>query len=92
MATSFTGSETIAVASGPSGGTLGGTLVASATSGVATFGSLTLNKVGSYALAVTSGTLTAATSNSISVTPSVATQLLITTQPPTTVAWAARSA
>ena len=51
VATSFTGSETIAIASGPSGGTLSGTLAASATGGVATFSGLTLNKAGGYALA-----------------------------------------
>ena len=86
MVAGFTGSETVALASGPTGGTLGGTLIVSATNGVATFSGLTLNKVGSgYTLAVSSGTLTSATSSPISVTPGAATQLLVTTQPAATV-------
>ena len=56
--------------SNPGGSTLGGTLTVSATSGVAAFSGVNLNKAGSgYTLAVTSGTLTAATSSAISVTP-----------------------
>ena len=86
VATGFTGSETVALASNPGSSTLGGTLTVSAASGIATFSGLTLNKVGSeYTLAVTSGTLTSATSGAISVTPGTATQLLITTQPASTV-------
>ena len=85
VATSFTGSETLALASGPGGGTLGGALTVSANSGIATFSSLNLNKVGSYTLGVGSGTLASATTSSISVTPGTATQLLITAQPPSTV-------
>ena len=87
VATGFTGSETVAIANNAGGSTLGGTVTVSATNGVASFSGLTLNKVGSgYTLAVTSGTLTAATSSAISVTPGTATQLLITAQPPATVA------
>ena len=86
VATGFTGSETVALASNPGSSTLGGTLTVSATSGVASFSGLTLNKVGSgYTLAVTSGILTSTTSSAISVTPGTATQLLITTQPASTV-------
>ena len=86
VATSFTGSETVALASNPGSSTLGGTLTVTAANGVATYSGLTLNKVGSsYTLAVTSGTLTAATSSAISVAAGTATQLLITTQPPSTV-------
>ena len=45
---------------------------------------LALNKADSgYTLLVTSGTLTSATSNTVSVTPGTATQLLITNQPAT---------
>ena len=52
LATGFTGSETVALASNPGSSTLGGTLTVSATSGVASFSGLTLNKVGSgYTLA-----------------------------------------
>ena len=86
LATSFTGSETIALAANPGSSTLGGTLTVSATNGIATFTGLTLNKLGNgYTLAVTSSGLTSATSASISVTSGTATQLLITTEPPGTV-------
>ncbi len=83
---SFAGSETVALANGPTGGTLGGTLTVNAMSGVATFAGLTLNKAGGgYTLAVTSAVLASAASSSISVAPGTATQLLITRQPPATV-------
>jgi hypothetical protein len=53
-----------------------------AVAGVATFSGLALNAlVGSYTLTFTDGSLTSATSNSISVTVGTATQLVITTQP-----------
>ncbi len=82
VVTSFTGNVTVALDNNPGSSSLGGTLTVSATSGVATFSGLTLNKVGSgYTLAATSDTLTSATSNAISVTPGTATQLVITTQP-----------
>ena len=86
VATGFSGSETVSLASGPVGGTLGGIVAISASSGIAIFSGLTLNKVGGgYTLGATSGTLAAATSNAISVTPGAATQLLITSEPPATV-------
>ena len=72
------------MASSLGGGTLGGTLTVTAASGIAAFLGLNLNKVGSYTLAVSGGTLASATTNAISVTPGEATQLLITTQPPAT--------
>ena len=75
VATGFTGSETVSLASNPVGGTLGGAVTLSATSGIATFSGLNLNKVGGYTLGVTSGTLASVTSNSISVTPGATTQL-----------------
>src|SRR6185312_15205485 len=63
VASSFDGSQTVTVASGP-GGTLGGTLTLSATSGLASFSGLNLKLAGSgYVLAVSSGTLAAATTS-----------------------------
>jgi hypothetical protein len=53
---------TIAIASGPSGGALSGTLAVNAVNGVATFSGLKLNKAGTYTLKVIDGVLTAATS------------------------------
>ncbi len=85
VATGFAGSETVSLASSSGGGTLGGTVTISASSGIATFSGLSLNKVGSYTLGVTSGTLASASSSSISVTPGATTQLLITSQPQVTV-------
>jgi hypothetical protein len=52
--TSYTGSVTVALVDlGGTGATLGGTLTATATKGVATFSGLTLDKTGSYLLQVT---------------------------------------
>ena len=68
VTTSFTGSETVALASNPGGSTLGGTLTVSAVNGVATFSGLTLNNAGDgYTLQVTSGTLTSAVTNDFTV-------------------------
>ncbi len=86
VATGFNGSETVALASNPGSSTLGGTLTISAVRGVATFSNLTLNLVDSgYTLAVSSSTLSSVSSSAISVMPGAATQLLIATQPPSTV-------
>jgi hypothetical protein len=87
VATSFTGSVTIALANNPGGSTLGGTLTVTALHGIATFSGLTLNKVGSgYTLKSSSGGLAAATTSGISVAPAAASQLVITTEPPSSVA------
>jgi hypothetical protein len=67
---SFTGPLTIAISSGPSGGSLGGTTTVHAVAGVATFTDLVLNTAGSgYILNATGSSLAAATSNSFTVTP-----------------------
>ena len=61
----------VALDNNPTGAKLGGTLSVNASSGVATFSGLTLNKVGTgYTLQLTSGTLTAAATNAIAVTKS----------------------
>jgi uncharacterized delta-60 repeat protein len=76
----------IALASSPVGATLGGTLSATASNGVATFSGLTLIEAASgYTLAVSSGVLSSSTSSAITVTPGVATQVVITEQPPSSV-------
>ena len=68
MATDFNGSESVALGSNPGNSTLGGTLAASATDGIAVFANLNLNKAASgYALTVASGLLTPATSTAIAV-------------------------
>ena len=78
---------TLALAANPGGSTLGGTLTVNAVNGVATFSTLTLNKVGiGYTLSASSPTLTGATSTAFNITPNVPAQLVFQTQPSTTVA------
>ena len=86
VATGFTGSVTVALGNNPGGSTLGGTLTAKVSAGVASFSGLTLNKVGTgYTLKASSGSLTAATTSGIAVTPAAATHLVVTTEPPSSV-------
>jgi streptogramin lyase len=83
---SFDGTVTVALANNPGGATLGGTLTATASNGVATFFGLSLNKAASgYTLQLSASGLVAATTNAISVTPAAASQVVITAEPPTSV-------
>ena len=59
---------TLALASGPNGGTLTGTQTLTASNGVAAFSGLTLNLPGTYTLVATAGTLTPVTSMSFTLT------------------------
>ncbi len=69
VVTTASGSVSVAFASNPTGAKLGGTLTVTASSGVASFTNLTINKTGSgYTLQVSSSGLTSATSNPIKVT------------------------
>jgi streptogramin lyase len=82
---SFDGSVTVALENNPGEATLGGTLTATASGGVATFSDLTLTTAASgYTLAVSSSGVSSATTNAITVTPAAATQLVIQSQPPAT--------
>lgn len=65
--TGFSGPVTISLASNPAGGVLSGTLTVNASSGVATFDDLSIDRAGTYSLQATSGSLTQATSSSFSV-------------------------
>jgi Domain of unknown function (DUF4214) len=77
---SFTGSATLALASNPTGATLGGTLTIPLVTGFANFSQLTIDTVGSgYAFVVSGANLTTATSASFSVTSK---KLVVTTPPP----------
>jgi hypothetical protein len=59
VATGFTGNVTLAIGSNPGGGTLGGTTAVAAVAGVASFGTLRIDKVGvGYTLVAGSGGLT----------------------------------
>ena len=70
VAVSFSGVVTVALANNPGGSTLGGTLTATASNGVAVFSGLTLNKAaGGYQLSATSSSLSSATSSAILVAP-----------------------
>jgi hypothetical protein len=62
----FTGNVTISKATGP--GALSGTLTVAAAGGIATFNAAQLDTAGSYTLSAASGSLTAATSNSFTIT------------------------
>jgi hypothetical protein len=79
------GSISIAIASGPAGGTLGGQTTASASGGAATFSSLILNRAGSYRLQASGGGLPPVTIGPIVVMPAAPTRLLVTTPAPSTV-------
>ncbi|MBE7454167.1 MAG: hypothetical protein HS111_36560 [Kofleriaceae bacterium] len=76
-ATRFTGTVTVARASGPVT-PLGGTTAVAAVGGVATFSNLSLELVGSYTLGASSGGLTPATSATFDVTPAAAAALFFT--------------
>ncbi len=68
-ATGSTGPVTIAIGANPSGGTLSGTTTVNAVSGVAIFGSLSIDRNGAgYTLGATAAGLSAATSTSFSIT------------------------
>ena len=71
VVTTASGTVSVAFASNPTGATLGGTTSVTASSGVASFTNLTINKTGSgYTLRVSSTGLTSATSHPIKVTRS----------------------
>jgi len=76
---------TAALAANPTGTTLGGTLSAMVSQGVASFSGLTLTTAAAgYTLGLSTGTFSA-TTGAITVTPAAATQLVITQQPPASV-------
>src|SRR6266581_4596736 len=89
-ATGFTGNVTVAIGTNPGAGTLSGSTTLTAVNGVATFSTLSINKVGTgYTLGASATGLTGATSTPFSITPGAAAQLVYTVQPSTTTAGAA---
>lgn len=86
-ATEFTGNVTIAIGTNPAGGTLSGTTTVAAVGGVATFGNLSIDRIGTgYTLAASATGLAGATSTAFAITtgpPSTATSMI--TASPTTV-------
>ncbi|MGE5141801.1 MAG: beta strand repeat-containing protein, partial [Acidobacteriota bacterium] len=83
-ATDFAGAVTLSISTGTgtSGATLSGTTTVSASLGVASFTTLSIDKIGSgYSLQATASGLTSAASPTFSVACGSATQLAFTTQP-----------
>jgi hypothetical protein len=84
VATGFSGAVTISItpATGDPTATLSGTLTVGATSGVATFSNLSLNKTADgYTLDVVAGGPTGATSATFDITPAAATHLAFSVEP-----------
>ncbi|MHB1557452.1 MAG: hypothetical protein ACYC61_08230 [Isosphaeraceae bacterium] len=86
LVTGYGGGVTVGLAGGPSDATLGGTLGAAASGGVATFSGLTIDQAGTgYTIEASDVGLNAAASTVMTVTPAAASQLVVTVQPPSTV-------
>ena len=86
LLSSFDGTVTVALANGPGGATLGGTLSATASNGVATFSNLSLTTADSgYTLAVSGSGLAEGLTGAITVTHAAASQVVITQEPPASV-------
>ena len=80
--TSSSAPITLAIGTNPGSGLLGGTLTVPASSGVAIFNNLTINRVGTgYTLTASSAGLTGATSNTFNITVGAASKLAFTVQP-----------
>lgn len=83
LATTYTGSVTMAIANNPAGGTLSGTLTVAASAGIASFSNLIIDKAGTgYTLIATGNPVTSATSGSFDVMIGAATKLFFSVQPP----------
>jgi uncharacterized delta-60 repeat protein len=76
-----TSTVTLAIASGPVGAVLGGTVSVAAVGGVATFSNLTLGMAGTYTLTATDGAYTAATSTSFTISQPGVNKLAFAVQP-----------
>ncbi len=80
--TSATNTVTIAIGTNPASGTLGGTLAVAAVNGVATFSSLSINKVGTgYTITANATGLLTAASTPFNVTAGTASKLVFSVQP-----------
>jgi autotransporter-associated beta strand protein len=83
---------TIVIGNNPSAGTLSGTTTVAASGGIATFSTLSINKVGTgYTLSASDGSLGGSTSGAFNITPSAADHLAFLQQPTTAVAGVAIS-
>ncbi|HEY6110277.1 MAG TPA: hypothetical protein VIV56_15360, partial [Gemmatimonadales bacterium] len=89
LATAYVGNVTMAITAGTgtAGATLSGAITSAAAGGVATFGTLSIDKAGTgYKLTASAGGLSDATSETFDISVGAATKLVFTTQPTTTVA------
>ncbi|OYW75121.1 MAG: hypothetical protein B7Z37_14995, partial [Verrucomicrobia bacterium 12-59-8] len=76
--TTSTAGVTMAIGTNPGSGTLSGTATVNAVAGIATFSTLSIDKVGTgYTLGATSVPLTAATSGTFNITPAAAASLAL---------------
>ncbi|MGD1277705.1 MAG: DUF4347 domain-containing protein, partial [Tepidisphaeraceae bacterium] len=89
LVTTDTSSVTLSVHSGS--GSLNGTLTEAASGGIATFSNLSINTADNYTLTAADGSLTSATSNSFTISPAAATQLIYVQQPTNAIAGVAIS-
>lgn len=88
-ATGFTGSVTLAIGNNPAGGTLSGTKTVAAVAGVASFGTLSIERAGkAYTLSAAAPALAGATSDAFDINPSTPAKLVLAVQPSTTTAGA----
>ena len=86
IVTTYNGNVTMTIGTNPTGGTLSGTATVTASSGAATFNSLSIDKAGTgYKLTATGGT-GSGQSNAFNITAAAATQLVFATQPTATAA------
>src|SRR5207245_8023247 len=86
-ASGFTGNITVAIGANPGGGTLAGTTSVAAVNGVATFATLSIDKVGTgYTLAASASGPNGTTSTAFNITPAAASHLVFSAQPTTTTA------
>ena len=84
--TTFTGDVTLALASNPDGDVLGGQVSVPVTAGMAAFANLMLDKAASGDMLVASGALGSNGTTPIAVVAAAATRLVVTSQPPASVA------
>ena len=91
-ATGFSGNVTLAFGNNPAGGTLSGTKTVAAVAGVASFGTLSIDRAGKdYTLSASAAALTGATSSAFDINPSTPAKLAFAVQPGTTTAGGAVS-
>jgi len=83
--TSYSNQVTVTIGSNPGNGTLSGTSTATPVNGMATFGNLSINKVGTAYTLLANGTgATTGTSSAFNITVGPLSQLVFTGQPPAT--------